>query len=108
VVGGGLAGLTAALTLLDRGARVILLEKEAYAGGNSRWASSGINGVDVETVAANPDSVASFREDCEKSSLGGGAREVLRAPRARVRGAPPRACGGQRRDPGVVQAARGR
>ena len=72
-MGGGLAGLTAALTLLDRGARVILLEKEAYAGGNSRWASSGINGVDVETVAENPDSVASFREDCEKSSLGGGA-----------------------------------
>ena len=65
--------MTAALTLLDRGARVILLEKEAYAGGNSRWASSGINGVDVETVAENPDSVASFREDCEKSSLGGGA-----------------------------------
>ena len=60
VVGGGLAGQTAALTLLDRGARVILLEKEAYAGGNSRWASSGINGVDVETVAENPDSVASF------------------------------------------------
>ena len=59
--------MTAALTLLT-GARVILLEKEAYAGGNSRWASSGINGVDVETVAENPDSVASFREDCEKSS----------------------------------------
>ena len=72
VVGGGLAGLTAALTLLDRGARVILLEKEAFAGGNSQWASSGINGVNVSDPA-NPDSIAAFREDCEKSSLGGGA-----------------------------------
>ena len=30
VIGGGLAGLSAALTLLDRGARVVLLEKEGW------------------------------------------------------------------------------
>jgi succinate dehydrogenase/fumarate reductase flavoprotein subunit len=71
VVGGGLAGLTAALTLLDRGARVVLVEKEPFVGGNSQWASSGINGVDTAN-ATNPDSVAAFTEDCEKSSLGGG------------------------------------
>jgi hypothetical protein len=41
VVGGGLAGLSAALTLLDRGGRVLLLEKEAFVGGNTLWASSG-------------------------------------------------------------------
>jgi succinate dehydrogenase/fumarate reductase flavoprotein subunit len=72
VVGGGLAGLTAALTLLDRGARVLLIEKSGFVGGNSVWASSGINGVDVE-LEGNPDSVNAFTEDCEKSSSGGGA-----------------------------------
>ena len=72
VVGGGLAGLTAALTLLDRGAKVILLEKEGFAGGNSQWASSGINGVDANFPEGNPDSVSKFTEDCEKSSLGRG------------------------------------
>jgi succinate dehydrogenase/fumarate reductase flavoprotein subunit len=71
VVGGGLAGLTASLTILDRGGRVALVEKEAFVGGNSQWASSGINGVDAR-AERNPDSVAAFREDCERSSLGGG------------------------------------
>lgn len=36
VVGGGIAGLTAALTLLDRGAHVALLEKESLFGGKSK------------------------------------------------------------------------
>jgi flavocytochrome c len=44
IVGSGLAGLTAALNILDRGGRVIILEKEHLLGGNSNKASSGING----------------------------------------------------------------
>ena len=52
VVGGGLAGLTAALTILDRGGSVVLLEKEAMMGGNSAWASSGINGVIADAATA--------------------------------------------------------
>ncbi|KAL7570465.1 hypothetical protein ACA910_004250 [Epithemia clementina (nom. ined.)] len=43
VIGSGLAGLTAALTILDRGGRVFILEKESSLGGNSIKASSGIN-----------------------------------------------------------------
>jgi len=43
VVGTGLAGLSAALTVLDRGGRVVLVDKEAAIGGNSAKASSGIN-----------------------------------------------------------------
>lgn len=43
VVGSGLAGLAATLNLLDRGGRVVLLEKEHLLGGNSNKASSGIN-----------------------------------------------------------------
>ncbi len=43
VVGTGLAGLSAALNILDRGGRVTLIEKEHSLGGNSNKASSGIN-----------------------------------------------------------------
>ena len=77
VVGGGLAGLTASLTTLDRGGRVTLVEKEAYVGGNSQWASSGINGV-LSSIENNPDSVEAYSDDCEKSSFGNGnGRESL-------------------------------
>ncbi|KAJ7348411.1 Flavocytochrome c [Mycena albidolilacea] len=44
VVGGGLAGLSAAHTLLERGKSVLLLDKKPSLGGNSVKASSGING----------------------------------------------------------------
>jgi succinate dehydrogenase/fumarate reductase flavoprotein subunit len=62
VIGGGLAGLSAALTLLDRGGSVVLLEKQGHLGGNSAWASSGVNAVDTNNTA-NGDSVAAFTAD---------------------------------------------
>lgn len=43
ICGSGLAGLTTALHILDRGGKVVLLEKEPKVGGNSMKASSGIN-----------------------------------------------------------------
>jgi len=43
VVGAGLSGGSAALTILEAGKRVILVEKEKKLGGNSVRASSGIN-----------------------------------------------------------------
>jgi hypothetical protein len=43
VVGSGLAGLAVALNVLDRGGRVVVIEKEHLLGGNSNKASSGIN-----------------------------------------------------------------
>jgi len=49
VVGGGLAGLSAAHTVLERGASVIVLEKNAFLGGNSTKATSGINGALTKT-----------------------------------------------------------
>ena len=66
VVGGGLAGLSAALVLLDRGATVTIIDKEGLFGGNSAWASSGINAVDDET-AQNEDSVENYKQDTLKS-----------------------------------------
>ena len=41
---GGLAGLSAAHTVLEKGGDVILLDKNGFLGGNSTKATSGING----------------------------------------------------------------
>ena len=80
VVGGGLAGLSAALTILDRGGVVVLLEKEGYVGGNSQWASSGINGVDRVNYPENPDTVETYAEDCYKHSRGDNGNGNALAP----------------------------
>ncbi len=48
VIGGGLSGLTASLRLLEKGKRVLLIEKQPFMGGNSAKASSGINGCTTE------------------------------------------------------------
>lgn len=44
VVGGGLAGLSAAHTVIEQGGSVVLIEKNGFLGGNSTKATSGING----------------------------------------------------------------
>jgi succinate dehydrogenase/fumarate reductase flavoprotein subunit len=62
IIGGGLSGLTAAVTLADRGATVILIDKNPYVGGNSAYASSGIN------VAMNKEEIVEFFEDTYSSS----------------------------------------
>lgn len=61
VIGGGLAGMVATVTLLDRGGSVIMIEKQPYLGGNSAKASSGIN-------AALETSVDSLMKDTRKSA----------------------------------------
>eukprot|EP00808_Paulinella_micropora_P011984 g12992.t1 len=67
IIGGGLAGAVAALSLLDRGARVVLMEKEGHMGGNSAWASSGLNAVG-DTIKADPkDSWEVFLKDIQKT-----------------------------------------
>ncbi|TFK53907.1 Flavocytochrome c [Heliocybe sulcata] len=75
VVGGGLAGLSAAHTLLERGANVLLLDKQPFMGGNSTKATSGINGAGTATQqeAGIPDNAKIFFEDTKKS-----ARELAR------------------------------
>ena len=44
IIGGGLAGLSAAHTVLENGGSVVLLDKMKFLGGNSTRATSGING----------------------------------------------------------------
>ncbi|KAI1790044.1 Flavocytochrome c [Ganoderma leucocontextum] len=81
VVGGGLAGLSAAHTLLERGANVLLLDKQPFMGGNSTKATSGINGAGTQTQQelGIPDSAKQFFEDTKRS-----ARELARDDLIRV------------------------
>ena len=67
IVGSGLAGLSAALNILDRGGTVVLVEKEHLLGGNSNKASSGINGCCPQNDTYG-DSLESFRNDTVKSA----------------------------------------
>ncbi|RXW21334.1 hypothetical protein EST38_g4529 [Candolleomyces aberdarensis] len=70
VVGGGLAGLSAAHTLLERGANVLLLDKQPFMGGNSTKATSGINGAGTNTQRqlGIPDTAEVFFADTKKSA----------------------------------------
>ncbi|WVQ83224.1 hypothetical protein IAT38_005363 [Cryptococcus sp. DSM 104549] len=67
VVGGGLSGLSAAHTVLERGGNVILLDKNSFMGGNSTKATSGINGANTQDLGI-PDTSAKFFADTKKSA----------------------------------------
>jgi len=73
VVGGGLAGMSAANTILENGGRVVLLDKSSFCGGNSTKATSGINGAATKTQKTKgiQDSVELFTSD----TLKGGAKK---------------------------------
>eukprot|EP00392_Amoebophrya_sp_AT5.2_P015182 g15381.t1 len=78
VVGSGLAGMTTALTALEGGASVVLLEKEPRFGGNTGKASSGINGALMwgeleDSRVGEKDSLEAFVQDTMRS---GGGRAV--------------------------------
>ncbi|KAJ3299468.1 hypothetical protein HK104_008824 [Borealophlyctis nickersoniae] len=81
VVGGGLAGLSAAHTVLERGGNVILLDKNSFLGGNSTKATSGMNGAGTATQRklGIPDSSEIFYEDSAKS-----ARDLIIPPLTKV------------------------
>ena len=65
VVGSGLAGLTVALNILDRGGSVVVIEKEHLLGGNSNKASSGINACCFDDGS---DSLEVFKNDTIRSA----------------------------------------
>ncbi|KAG9012786.1 hypothetical protein FRB93_001340 [Tulasnella sp. JGI-2019a] len=70
VVGGGLAGLSAAHTLIERGASVLLLDKNGFLGGNSTKATSGINGAGTGPQQENGimDNAKIFFDDTKASA----------------------------------------
>mmetsp|Transcript_3363 Transcript_3363/g.7902 ORF Transcript_3363/g.7902 Transcript_3363/m.7902 type:complete len:489 (-) Transcript_3363:1052-2518(-) len=72
VVGGGLAGLSAAHTAMERGSRVLLVDKNPFMGGNSTKATSGINGAGTRTQRAK--GVSDGPEVFEEDTIRGGAK----------------------------------
>ena len=54
VIGGGAAGMTAAVTAADQGVSVILLEKSSRLGGNTPAAANGTNAADSAVQLADP------------------------------------------------------
>ncbi|KKK25831.1 hypothetical protein ARAM_000499 [Aspergillus rambellii] len=70
VVGGGLSGLSAAHTVYLNGGSVLVLDKQAFFGGNSTKATSGINGALTRTQVdlGIADSVKQFYDDTLKSA----------------------------------------
>jgi flavocytochrome c len=70
VVGGGLAGLSAAIEAHDRGAQVFLIDKEARLGGNSAKATSGMNAFNTWVQRAHQinDTYDLFYQDTIQSS----------------------------------------
>ena len=72
VVGGGLAGLSAAIEAYRHGATVLLLDKEQDIGGNSKKASSGMNAVSTPPQIKEKvnDTISSFMSDTIKSGSG--------------------------------------
>jgi len=64
VVGGGAAGMTAAIKAAEQGAEVLLVEKQAFLGGASAMASSGINagGSDLQNATEKPYTAKEFYE----------------------------------------------
>lgn len=77
VIGGGLAGLSAAHTVLERGGRVLVLEKNTFCGGNSTKATSGINGAGTRVQASKgiPDTPEAFLRDTALSASKGKSDE---------------------------------
>jgi flavocytochrome c len=73
VVGGGLAGMSAANTVLENNGKVVLIDKSAFCGGNSTKATSGINGAGTKTQKEKgiPDTPTLFTND----TLKGGAKK---------------------------------
>jgi len=73
VVGGGLAGFSAAHTILEFGGRAVVLDKSPFCGGNSTKATSGINGSGTSSQRAKgiTDNADIFLSD----TLKGGAKK---------------------------------
>lgn len=68
VIGGGGAGLTAAIAAKDNGSEVILVEKAAILGGNTNYATGGLNAAEtsIQKNKGIKDSVNIFIEDTMK------------------------------------------
>ena len=80
VVGGGGAGLTAAISAKEKGANVILLEKMAMLGGNTNYATAGINAANsqLQNKLGIEDSSELFYKDTLKGGKNKNNPELLK------------------------------
>lgn len=81
VVGSGGAGLSSAIMAKEGGASVVVLEKQAYIGGNTNFASGGMNAAGTKQQLAagiTNDSPEQFYEDTMKGGHGLNDPDLLR------------------------------
>jgi flavocytochrome c len=78
IVGGGLAGLSAAHSIIQHGGSAVVIDKSAFLGGNSTKATSGINGsyTWAQAELKIEDSQKIFLDDVVKSYYSGGTGPV--------------------------------
>jgi flavocytochrome c len=81
VIGGGAAGLTAAIAAAEKGASAVVLEKMPMVGGDTIRSGGYFNAVDPELQKALkiPDSVERFTRQILESGAGGNDEEVVKA-----------------------------
>jgi fumarate reductase flavoprotein subunit len=80
IIGAGGAGLAAAITAADKGAKVIVLEKMPMVGGNTLRSSGGINAAGTKEQAAQgiKDSAEAFYNDTMKGGYNKNNPELVR------------------------------
>ncbi|MCL2898655.1 flavocytochrome c [Brenneria sp. WC1b.1] len=80
IIGAGGAGMSAAIEAHNQGAKVILLEKMPFAGGNTARAEAGLNaaGTDLQKARGIEDSPAAFYEDTMKGGRNINNPEVVK------------------------------
>ena len=80
VIGGGGAGLTSAIAAYEKGASVILIEKTELLGGNTNYATAGLNaaGTSVQKKLGVEDSAELFYEDTMKGGKNRNNKALVR------------------------------
>ena len=80
VIGGGGAGLTSAIAAHEKGAKVILIEKTELLGGNTNYATAGLNaaGTKIQEKLGEKDSPELFYEDTMKGGKNKNNKELVR------------------------------
>ena len=80
VIGAGGAGLTSAIAAHEKGAKVILIEKTELLGGNTNYATAGLNaaGTKIQEKLGVKDSPELFYEDTMKGGKNKNNKELVR------------------------------
>ena len=80
VIGAGGAGLTSAIAAHEKGAKVILIEKTELLGGNTNYATAGLNaaGTKIQEKFGEKDSPELFYEDTMKGGKNKNNKELVR------------------------------